>query len=193
METIIKKQTDYNHNLIKNRLRKTILSVVFIVLATVLLLLLVNYKMKDLKVVLKLQEQANSFKGKKEQTQGVINQYQDVNLQFKKTFPAEREIADFVRTIEDIGDLSSEKTEVTFDSDLPYKDKNQYPYLNFTLKIKTDFDGFLFFLDKFEKIPYMTDIKLIQAQKLTNFKSAGDYIIKANLYVGEPFSAKKQT
>lgn len=184
----IEQQIHLNYKLLRKRLHKIGLLAVFVVLLTLLLVVLVNRKANEVESVNQIISELQQSTTKREQTSQLLTEYEDKSAQLRKVFPNERTIADFVKELEKIASLSSSQLEFTFETEKPRRDKNQHAYLTYSLRLTADLNGLLVFLDRFERVPYMTAIRLIQAQELKDFAGGGRYLIKADVYVEEPFS-----
>jgi hypothetical protein len=190
MEEQIEEKTTKYHKLIKSKLRSTALVTIVLVLGLAFFLLLVTRKAQEVKLNRQLVNQTNRLEDKSRQAEQLLDKYQDQDSQILKLYPNERTIVDFVSAVEDIGNLLSTDIQLSFDSDKVKKDNNQYPYLSYTVRFTTDLNGLLTFLDRIEEMPYLTDLMLIQGEKLSALTSSGRYVLKANVYIAEPFSVK---
>jgi len=181
-------QAEYNYKQIHNKLRKAGFIALFIVLGTILLLLLIIRKAKDVHSVKNMVVKSTEVEEKKERAKKMFEEYSQKNAKIRALFPNSSDIAEFVTRIEELAFLSGSDIEFNFVTDKVRKDENGYSYLDYTMQMKSDLNGLLVFLDRFERIAYMTSIREISSQNLSRFEGSGDYIIRAAVYVEEPFS-----
>jgi hypothetical protein len=182
------KNIERNYEKINNKIKQASITALFIILSTAFILLLVVRKAHEVSSAKKLVSQSIEFEENKRKAKRLFDKYESKVEKIENLYPTERTIAEFVKQVENTANLSSSSVEFSFDSEKPRKDKNQYSYLSYTIRLVTDMNGLLVFLDRFEKLPFLSSIKLIQTQKLATFDSQGTYILKADVYISEPFS-----
>lgn len=186
---ITEQTTQKYYQRIEKRLRSSAMLGLIVILLTALLLLLVSRKSAEVQSAHKLVAQSARLTEDKTRSQDLLVKYQDESVQIRALYPNERTIVIFVQRMEDIGNLSAEDFSFSFDSEIPKKDEHKYPYLSYTLRMTTDLNGLLVFLDRFERLPYLTTLRLIQGQNLGGFDGKGSYVLKADVYIAEPFSS----
>lgn len=188
MEKNIAKETIINYKKTEQVVRQAGAISALIILSSFLLLFLTARKANEIKSAHNIIEQSRLFEKNRQKAENLLERYKGKDSKISQLYPNNKTIIEFVKAIEYIGSESTSEANFSFDFDNPRKDKEQYSYLSYTIRLNTNLNGLLVFLEKFENLPYLTLINQIYSTDLESIMTNGVYVIKADVYTQEPFS-----
>lgn len=121
--------------------------------------------------------------------QQIYSTYQDEIDTISSVFPNEETIPLFIQTLEDTIRANSDEYSLRFTAITPIKDQDKL-FLPLSITMRTDLPKLILFLDKIEKLPYMTHVTSIFSKTPDGFTRTGEIQIGVKVYVQNPFTTK---
>lgn len=174
---------------VQNTITLFVLGIVGLTLMNILFLLLVRSEEKTISLLKKQLvqlEQDNLILASSEQ---ITESYVEEIALLTKVFPNEETILPFLQALEALTKESSDEYSVKFTSLTPLLEQDKL-YLVLSVNMKTDKTRLHNFLNRLERLPYMTHITSTVFRMPDGFDGKIDVSQTMKVYVQNPFDAK---